>query len=74
MTMSSALAPAPQIASVPPVPPRQVRPTAQPAHSAKRDVWREVKRHRHFYWFVAPFFVLFAVWALRGLRSAEAAG
>jgi ABC-type sugar transport system permease subunit len=26
--------------------------------------WREVRRHRHFYYFIAPFFVLFAIFGL----------
>lgn len=29
-----------------------------------RDIWRRVKRNRHFYLFVAPFFLLFAVFGL----------
>lgn len=28
------------------------------------NAWAEVKRHRHFYYFVAPFFFLFAVFSL----------
>jgi ABC-type sugar transport system permease subunit len=29
-----------------------------------RDTWRRIKKNRHFYYFVAPFFLLFAVFAL----------
>ena len=46
-----------------PVPPRPAAPTSH--HRAHgHSIWGDVKRHRHFYYFVAPFFALFAVFGL----------
>ena len=34
---------------------------------AQRNIWTEIRKHRHFYYFVAPFFVLFTIFGLYAL-------
>src|SRR3954471_14641747 len=41
-------------------------PATAPSSSASHHahLWSEIKRHRHFYYFVSPFFVLFAIFGV----------
>ena len=43
---------------------RRAARAAADAAPARRRTWRQMKRNRHFYYFVAPFFILFAIFGL----------
>lgn len=50
---------------VPPLPSRAPAPAPGPHDvGAAPDLWRRVARHRHFYFFIAPFFILFGLFGL----------
>lgn len=59
-TAGSALTPARRVTFAPP----PVELSAPGFRQSDRRSWIKIKRHRHFYFFVAPFFVLFGVFNL----------
>jgi ABC-type sugar transport system permease subunit len=60
----TALAPAREQSAMPvPLPPPSSRSPSE-SGAAKSTTWVAVKRHRHFYYFIAPFFVLFGIFGL----------